>query len=923
MGRCSEPGVCEAGDVRKAAAAGKDLAVKWGTDPGGRHLTSANPMTGNEIREQFLRFFEQEGHRRVPSSSLVPAGDPTLLFANAGMNQFKEVFLGKEARSYRRATTSQKCVRAGGKHNDLENVGRTRRHHTFFEMLGNFSFGDYFKAEAIDFAWRLVTRVYGLPRERLWITVYEQDDEAEDLWKRIAGVPADRIWRCGTKDNFWQMGDTGPCGPCSEIFYDYGPEGLEPGEADDPFPADVSRYVEIWNLVFMEFDRHADGTLHRLPKPSIDTGMGLERTAAVLQGKLSNFETDLFLPILERAGEILGFEYGASPRSDVVLRIVADHSRAAAFLINDGVVPTNEGRGYVLRKIIRRALRHSRLAGFDGLFLRELTGFVSEMVKPAYPELCESAERVGKIVQDEELRYARSYVIAEREFESALGKVVNGTIPGSSVFRLYDTFGLSLDEQQEMAQERGLRIDLDGFETEMQAQRARARSSWKGGVAATAAASPALVGLADRCKTEFIGYDRTQGHDLRVIGLVQGDNEVEVARAGEQAEVVLDRTPFYAEAGGQVGDRGSLMFGSEDAARVLDVQAPVRATNVHIAEILHDVAMGDRLSGSVDTARRAAVRRNHTATHLLHAALRQVLGTHVKQAGSVVDPERLRFDVTHFAMLEPGEIEEIEHLVNEHVLADVEVVTRVTDLEQAIQGGAMALFGEKYQDRVRVVSIGDFSQELCGGTHVQRTGEIGVFKLVAEGSSAAGVRRIEALTGYGALQQFRDLATTAQRMAAMMRGREDTLVDGLDRLLSERRRLDREVKDLKTRLARAGVAELAARARDIDGLQVVAAKVDNVGRQQLRPLADALRARIGSGLVVLATVRDGRVALVAAATRDVAGSRVHAGNVVRNVARLVGGGGGGRPDMAEAGGRNPGGLPAALAQVYELVRRQT
>ena len=878
-------------------------------------------MTGDEIREQFLRFFEGKGHQRVPSSSLVPARDPTLLFANAGMNQFKDVFLGTEARAYDRATTSQKCVRAGGKHNDLENVGRTRRHHTFFEMLGNFSFGDYFKEEAIRFAWELVTEVFGLPKDRLYVTVFQDDDEAERLWAKAAGVPLDRIHRCGAKDNFWQMGDTGPCGPCSEIFYDYGPEGLEPGEPDDPFPADVSRYVEIWNLVFMEFDRDADGGLHRLPKPSIDTGMGLERTAAVLQGKLSNFDTDLFLPVIERAGELLGIEYGARPGTDTALRIVADHGRAAAFLVHDDVVPANEGRGYVLRKIIRRALRHARLSGFEGLFLHELTGFVAERMQSAYPELGESVARVARVVRDEELRYERSFVLAEREFEAALEKVVNGTIPGASAFRLYDTFGLSLDEQQELARERGLAIDLDGFGSEMERQRARARASWKGGQARVQDVPPALVALGKRGGSEFIGYDRLLEDDLRVVALFQEGGPVDVAKAGSRADVVLDRTPFYGEAGGQVGDRGALLFGTEAAARVTDVQVPVRGTSVHRAEVLQDIAVGDRLVGSVDGALRAAARRNHTATHLMHAALRQVLGRHVKQAGSVVDPERLRFDVTHYATLEPGEVEEVEHIVNEHVLSDTEVVTEIRDLEEAIRDGAMALFGERYLDRVRVVSIGDFSKELCGGTHVGRTGEIGVFKIVSEGSSAAGVRRLEAVTGHGAFRRYRDLSLASQRMAAMMRVREGGLVESLEKLLLDRKRLDRAVGELKAKLAQSGVAGLAARARDVGGMRVLAARVDDVDRDQLRPLADSLRNRIQSGLVVLATVRAGRIALVAAATRDVAGRRVHAGELIRAVARQLGGGGGGRPDMAEAGGRNVAALPSALESVYDLAAR--
>ena len=879
-------------------------------------------MTGDQVREQFLSFFEEKGHRRVASSSLVPADDPTLLFANAGMNQFKDVFLGSEVRGYRRATTSQKCVRAGGKHNDLENVGRTRRHHTFFEMLGNFSFGDYFKEDAIRLAWELVTEVFALPKDRLYVTVFREDDEAEELWKRVAGVPLHRIHRCGEKDNFWQMGDTGPCGPCSEIFYDYGSEGLDPGEADDPFPADTSRYVEIWNLVFMEFDRDADGNLHRLPKPSIDTGMGLERTAAVLQGKLSNFDTDLFLPVIERAGELLGIEYGAAPGTDTALRIVADHSRAAAFLIHDNVMPANEGRGYVLRKIIRRALRHARLAGFEGLFLHKMTGFVAGRMKSAYPELQESVKRVARIVRDEEMRYERSFVVAEREFESALRKVQNGTIPGAAAFRLYDTFGLSLDEQQELARERGLEIDLAGFDAEMEGQRARARASWKGGLPAVEAVAPVIATVSDRGGTEFLGYDRTREDGLRVVGILCDGQSVDAAPAGSRADVILDRTPFYAEAGGQVGDQGLLVHATGTAARVLDVQAPIRGTSVHRAEILEDFAVGDRLTGAVDAFRRDEVRRNHTATHLVHAALRQVLGKHVKQAGSVVDRDRLRFDITHYAAIEKGELEEIEQIVNDRILEDWEVTTGIKGLEDAVREGAMALFGEKYLDTVRVVSVGDFSKELCGGTHVGRTGEIGMFRITAETSSAAGIRRLEAVTGYGALRQYREYSTAVQRLASKMRVPESDVLGSVERLLSDRKRLERQVSGLKAELARAGVADLLAKAREIDGIKVVAAQVRNVDRGQLRTLVDALRVRLGTGLVVLGTVRDGRVALIAGATKDIAGKPLHAGAVIRTVARRVGGGGGGRPDMAEAGGRDPGALPTALEGVYDIVRRQ-
>ena len=875
-------------------------------------------MTGDDIRERFLQFFEQKGHRRVASSSLVPVRDPTLLFANAGMNQFKDTFLGSEVRPYSRATTSQKCVRAGGKHNDLENVGRTRRHHTFFEMLGNFSFGDYFKEDAIRFAWELVTEVYGLPRDRLFVTVFREDDEAEGLWKTVAGVPGSRIHRCGEKDNFWQMGETGPCGPCSEIFFDYGPGGLEPGEDDEPFPSEVSRYVEIWNLVFMQFDRDSEGTLTPLPRPSIDTGMGLERTAAVLQGKLSNFDTDLFRPLIRRAGELVGLRYGASIRTDTALRIVADHARAAAFLVHDGVIPANEGRGYVLRKIMRRALRHARLAGCERPFLSDLTGFVAQQMQAAYPELLDSVERVGRVVGDEEARYERNFALAEREFEAVLGSVELGQIPGKASFRLYDTFGLSLDEQQELARERGLTIDLPGFQAEMEGQRARARASWRGGVRVENACAPAVAAIAKRGGTRFLGYDRTRAERLRVLAVLEDGAPVEVARSGSRADIVLDRTPFYAEAGGQVGDRGALLFGDERAASVEDVQAPVRGTSVHRASIVRDIAVGDLVTGRVDAARRDAIRRNHTATHLLHSALRRVLGAHVKQAGSVVDRARLRFDVTHYAAVEPGEMDEIENLVNGWILADTAVGTEVRDLEEAVRDGAMALFGEKYSERVRVVSVGDFSAELCGGTHVGRTGEIGVFKVTAETSSSAGVRRIEAVTGTGAFDRYREAFLSVQRIGALLRSRGREVEAAVERLLAERRRQEKEIQRLKSRLARNKASQLVATARQVGGMRVLAAEVRGIDRRQMRDLADVLRRRLQSGLVVLASVRDGRVALVAAATKDVAGSKVHAGKIIREVAKAVGGGGGGRPDMAEAGGRNPGALPKALELVYSL-----
>jgi alanyl-tRNA synthetase len=875
-------------------------------------------LTGHEIRDQFLRYFESRGHRIAPSSSLVPANDPTLLFANAGMNQFKETFLGLDKRDYKRATTSQKCVRAGGKHNDLENVGQTRRHHTFFEMLGNFSFGDYFKKEAIEFAWELVTQVYGLPKDRLYVTVYEDDDEAEELWKKVTGIGPDRIFRCGAKDNFWQMGDTGPCGPCSEIFYDYGPEGLEPGEPDEPFPSEVSRYVEIWNLVFMQFDRDAEGNLTPLPKPSIDTGMGLERVAAMLQGKLSNFETDLIRPIIDRAAESLGkgIAYGADPKIDTTLRIIADHSRAATFLIHDGILPANEGRGYVLRKIIRRALRHARLAGCDRPFLYEMPGFVAELMKPGYPEVLDSVQRIARIVKEEESRYQTNFGLAERMFESSVEKLDGRVIPGGISFKLYDTFGLSTDEQEELARERNLTIDAEGFSAEMEKQRARARASWKGGDGAVA---PIYRTLLERGRTEFEGYTALESEGCKVLALIVDDQLAGEIVEGTEAGVVLDRTPFYAEAGGQVGDQGVMLHGADTVARVEDVRAPLKGLSVHKVKASGALKTGDELTCRVDAGLRGSTIRNHTATHLLHAALRKTLGTHVKQAGSVVDPGRLRFDVTHYATIDPAELEEVERIVNEHILLNTAVTTDVMGIDEALKTGAMALFGEKYGEQVRVVKVPGFSTELCGGTHVGRTGDIGVFKITSESSISAGVRRLEAITGAVACEQYKQAVEQIHRIAAVVKVSEPDLLEGVERLAAERRELEREVEQLKAKLAQGKVGSLVENARTVKGVKVIAAKIDGLDRKQMRALADSLRNKLQSGVVVLGAAENGNVALISAVTKDLAGKRVHAGKLVGAIAQTVGGKGGGRPDMAEAGGNDGAALPKALEQVYALV----
>jgi alanyl-tRNA synthetase len=871
-------------------------------------------VTGNETRQRFLDFFAARGHRVVRSSSLVPANDPTLLFANAGMNQFKDVFLGREKREYLRATTSQKCVRAGGKHNDLENVGYTRRHHTFFEMLGNFSFGDYFKAEAIEFAWDLVTKDYGLPKDRLYITVFREDDDAERLWQTVAGVPKDRIFRLDEEDNFWQMGDTGPCGPCSEIHYDMGPGASEPGHEHEQFPSDAGgRFVEIWNLVFMQFNRDASGVMTPLPRPSIDTGLGLERVAAVLQGKLSNYDTDLLRPIIVRAADTFGVSYGADRRVDTALRIAADHSRATAFLIHDGVLPSNEGRGYVLRKIMRRAMRHVRMIGVEEPFLYKLTGFVAELMKPGYPELMESVQRIARIVKDEEHRYATTFLVAEKVFNDEVKSLADHGIPGAISFKLYDTYGLALDEQEDMARDRGLAIDREGFEREMERQRVRARASWKG--AEKSHVAPAYRQLVEQGRTRFLGYDDLASTSV-VKGLVVERELRDEIGAGVEAELVLDRTPFYAETGGQVGDRGSLFTLQGD--KVADVQTAYPAVpglTVHRIASVAPIRVGDELRAEVAVPLRLSTMRNHTATHLLHAALRQVLGTHVKQAGSVVEPPRLRFDFTHYAAMDQAEIEEVERLVNDQILRNSGVETKVLPLDQAIATGAMALFGEKYGDQVRVVSVPDFSRELCGGTHVHRTGDIGVFKIVSESSISSGVRRIEAITGEAAVRQYQETTGALHRLSELMRASGPELVEHVEKMLAREKALENQNRQLRSQLAQSASTDLESRARTVNGSRVLAEQAVGMDRQQMREVADALRNKWKSAVIVLASVDDSIVSIVSAVTKDLT-AKIHAGKLAASLAQAVGGKGGGRPDMAEGGGKNPAALPEALERIY-------
>ena len=907
-------------------------------------------MTGNEIREKFLQFFESKGHRRVRSSSLVPHGDPTLLFTNAGMNQFKDVFLGLEKREYLRATTAQKCVRAGGKHNDLENVGFTKRHHTFFEMLGNFSFGDYFKKDAVAFAWELITSPewYGIPKDKLYVTVFGGaevapgnslgvDEEAKKCWLEQK-VPAERIVAVpGLKDNFWAMGDTGPCGPCSEIFYDMGPTASEEGHADCKFPCECGRYVEIWNLVFMQFNRDASGTLTPLPKPCVDTGMGLERVAAVLQGVISNYDTDLFVPLLERAAELIGIdgkkELAAEEkgRSAASLRVIADHARATTFLITDGVLPSNEGRGYVLRKIMRRAIRHGRLLGTNKPFLFEMVQSVRQLMGGAYPELLEaSASRVPEIVLSEEKRFLQTLDIGLRKLEEELRPLAGksgAAYPGEMAFRLYDTFGLPSDFIIDAARDLGVSFDEVGFEKAMQEQRTRARASWKGG-AGKEAANPAFAKLGETFKTEPDFYHATCAKDARIEAIITKAGPVKELKAGESGEVVLDRTVIYAESGGQMADTGKFYDASEAQvlAEVTGAFYPVAGLVAHRVTAKETLRVGDRVTVLADAERRARIMRNHTGTHLVNAALRNILGTHVKQSGSLNAPERLRFDFTHFAPVDHEELRDIEQQVNDEIRLNTCVETGVMSLEEALNSGALAFFGDKYpESNVRVVTIPDprsprgfYSKELCGGTHVKRAGDIGVLKIVSEESVAAGVRRIEAVTGIGALEHFQSQAKTLRDVASKLNVGEDDVLASVEKLTATARQLEKELEAQKRKGALNQLDELYGQAQTIKGVKVVVGEVSNVDREGLRQLVDSLRQKLGSGVVALGMPDDGKVALIAGVTKDLT-AKVHAGKLIQALAKLVGGSGGGRPDLAEAGGKDTSALKSALESVPGLL----
>jgi alanyl-tRNA synthetase len=917
---------------------------------------SAKYLSGNEIRERFLQFFESKGHRRVRSSSLVPHGDPTLLFTNAGMNQFKDVFLGLEKRDYARATSAQKCVRAGGKHNDLENVGFTKRHHTFFEMLGNFSFGDYFKKDAIAYAWELVTSPewFGIDKEKLYTSVFGGaevapgtklgvDEEARGFWL-AQNVPAERVVPVpGLKDNFWAMGDTGPCGPCSEIFFDMGPAASEQGHADCKFPCDCGRYVEIWNLVFMQFNRDSSGKMTPLPKPCVDTGLGLERVAAALQGKISNYDTDLFEPLTKRAAELCGVDFNREEALEegkggaASLRVIADHARATTFLMTDGVVPSNDGRGYVLRKIIRRAILHGRLLGATKPFLGEMVHTVRELMGGAYPELLEpSSSRVPEILLSEEKRFGQTLDVGLRKLEEEFQRLgsakkveagrVMGVFQGEDAFKLYDTYGLPLDFMLDASRDMGIRFDQTGFEKAMQEQRTRARASWKG--THKESANPAFAKLAETFKTEPGFYFGTCAKDCRIEAIIVKAGAVSQLKTGESGEVVLDRTAIYAESGGQISDTGAFYDSSESQvlAEVSGAYYPVAGLVAHRVTAKETLRVGDRVTVIADAERRGRVMRNHTGTHLVHAALRNILGPHVKQAGSLNAPDRLRFDFSHFAPVDAEELREIEQQVNEEVRLNTELETNVTSLDDALASGALAFFGDKYPEHnVRVVTIPDphaprgfYSKELCGGTHVKRVGDIGVVKIVSEESVAAGVRRIEAVTGIGALEHFQHQAHVLASVAKQLNVGEDAVLATVEKLTLTTRQLEKQLADQRRKGALTQLDELVAKAQTIKGIKVVVGQVEGLDRDAIRQLVDSLRQKLGSGVVVLGQAEDGKVALIAGVTKDLT-AKVHAGKVIQTLAKQVGGTGGGRPDLAEAGGKDTAALNSTLGGVPALL----
>ena len=872
-------------------------------------------MTGNEVRSQFLNYFEKHHHRIVRSSSLVPQDDPTLLFINAGMVQFKRVFLGEDKREYVRATTSQKCVRAGGKHNDLENVGYTARHHTFFEMLGNFSFGDYFKEGAIEFAWDLLTNGYGLAADKLYGSIYLDDDEAYELWRKNIGLPDDRIARFGEEDNFWSMGDTGPCGPCSEILIDRGKQyGCD--RPDCAVGCECDRYLEIWNLVFMQFNRDASGKMTPLPKPSIDTGMGLERIVSIIQDVPTNFDTDLILPIIQRTEDLAQQRFGESRETDVALKVIADHSRAAAFLIGDGIMPANEGRGYVLRRILRRAIRYGRNIGLDKPFLHKTAGVVFDIMKPAYPELSEAAAFITNIIENEEVRFLETLDTGLKLLNDTLSEIKakgENRVPGDVIFKLYDTFGFPADIVRDVVRDENMSLDMEGFDNAMEAQRARSRS-----VATFASISDAYKKLSARgFKPEFRGYEML-ATDSKVKLIVEGDKEISEAVAGQNVELVTDETPFYAESGGQVGDSGKITAKNFEM-EVLDTIKDPTGLVIHKGKVtVGRIKKGQKVTLAVDGARRKATALNHTATHILHAVLRQVLGEHVKQAGSLVAPDRLRFDFTHFSHVDSETLAEIETRVNRRIRQNVPTETEEMEADAAFESGATALFEEKYGDRVRVISLSDFSKELCGGTHTGKTGDIGLFKIVNESSIASGVRRIEALTGESALEYVQRTSRLLDDSAHLVKEKPDALAAKIKKMLGDLKALQKEIDHLKAKMASESAESEGEAIQKINNTKVLIQKVTVDNPAALRDLADRLKEKIKSGIVVLGSVNGPKALLIVGVTKDLT-DRFHAGNVIKQIAGTVGGSGGGRPDMAQAGGTQPENLDQALKKAYEVI----
>ncbi len=876
-------------------------------------------MKADDLRKLFLDFFAERGHKIVPSSSLVPRNDPTLLFTNAGMVQFKGVFLGEETRDYKRAVTSQKCMRAGGKHNDLENVGHTARHHTFFEMLGNFSFGDYFKKEACEYSWEFLTRTLKLPKDKLWITVFRNDDEAFTLWRDIVKIPSERIVRMGEKDNFWQMGDTGPCGPCSEIIIDQGPE-VGCGRTGCAVGCDCDRYLELWNLVFMQFNRDVAGNLTPLPKPSIDTGMGLERLSAVVQRVKTNYSSDLFQPIIKQIAAVAGTAYGKDKQADISYQVIADHLRSITFLLSDGVLPSNEGRGYVLRRIIRRASRYGKLIGINKPFLYRLTGVVVDEMRDAYPELVDSREHAAKVTLLEEERFAATLDSGLALLNDTVSKIRaagRDVIPGDVLFRLYDTFGFPLDLVADMARDMDLKLDEEGYGKSMQKQRDKARAAWAG--SGDEKVKPVYKELSGRIrKPVFTGYETIEDSG-QITAIIKEERTVSEAHEGDAVEIVLDRTPFYAESGGQVGDTGALL-GEGAKFLVEDTVRPFGDIIIHRGRLKKGtLRAGDAVLARVDEEKRSDTARHHTATHLLHAALRYILGDHVKQAGSLVSPERLRFDFTHYSALEVREIDRVEELINERIIENHPVETSVMDIDQAVASGAMALFDEKYGDKVRVVTVRDVSRELCGGTHTAASGDIGVFKIISEGGIAAGIRRLEAVAGKRAYQAFKQEERGLFEISQMLKTTDSDVVPRVEKLMAQVKTLEKELDRLKHRMQTSEAGDVVSETRLISGVKTLAKRSDNMDPKELRDFGDKLRDKLGSGILALGSAKDDKVNLIVMVSKDLT-NRFHAGQIIKELAAILGGTGGGKPELAQAGGKDAAKLDKALDTLYTIIK---